>query len=183
MTKALPAALLLGTLAIGVAPASATLPGVNGRIACWSRQSGPPSHWDVLTMNPDGSGQANPGSHPLADLDPVYTPDGREILFISGRDNDESEVFIMNADGSNVRQIINNDSVDDRPFAFHPSGAQVVFQRALPGNNEIFRMNIDGSNQVNLTNNPASDASPIGRPMAAGSPSRATARATPRSTR
>jgi Ca2+-binding RTX toxin-like protein len=163
LAKVLPAAVLLGSVVVvtGASPAQATLPGVNGRIACWSRQVGPTpaGNWDVLTMNPDGSGKANPGSHPLADLDPMYTPDGRQILFVSGRDNDESEVFIMNADGSNVRQIIDNGDIDDRPFTFHPGGVQVAFQRFL-GNNEIFTMNIDGSNQVDISNNPASDASP-----------------------
>ena len=160
--RVLPAVLVLGSVVLDAPPAKATFPGVNGRIACWSRQiaPGPTGHWDVLSVNPDGSDPRNLTNQPLADLDPVYTPNGREILFISGRDQDESEVFIMNHDGTNVRQIIDNGPIDDRPFAFSPDGSRAVFQSNRDGNAEIYRMNADGSNQVRLTNNPANDASP-----------------------
>jgi len=59
LAKVLPAALMLGSLAIGTSPATATLPGVNGKFACWSRQvaPGPTGHWDVLASTPTGAGR------------------------------------------------------------------------------------------------------------------------------
>ena len=36
---------------------------------------------------------------------PVWSPDGKQILFLSNR-NGKWEFFVMDADGSNVRQVL-----------------------------------------------------------------------------
>ena len=48
------------------------------------------------------------------DISPVWSPDGKQIIFFSDRDCD-SEIFIMNADGSGGRQLTYNDGHDMWP--------------------------------------------------------------------
>jgi Tol biopolymer transport system component len=38
---------------------------------------------------------------------PVWSPDGKEILFLSDRDG-KWEFFVINVDGSNLRQVLKN---------------------------------------------------------------------------
>ena len=44
-----------------------------------------------------------------ADLWPVWSPDGQRIAFVSERDNASGEIYVMNADGSAVRRLTDND--------------------------------------------------------------------------
>lgn len=53
-------------------------------------------------MNADGSGQTNLTRNPAIDGFPVWSPNGRQIAFVSDRDgNGYTEIYVMNADGSN----------------------------------------------------------------------------------
>src|SRR5882724_6848758 len=81
-----------------------------------------------------------------------------KIAFASNRDGD-SEIFTMNADGTNQLQLTNNVSADNTP-AWSPDGKKIAFLSNRDGNGEIYVMNADGSNQTRLTNNFVSDSSP-----------------------
>lgn len=59
-------------------------------------------------MAADGSNQVNLTNNPADDTDPVWSPDGSQIAFVSNRDNGEGGgqfIYVMDADGSNVRQL------------------------------------------------------------------------------
>lgn len=43
---------------------------------------------------------------------PAWSPDGRSIAFVTNRDGD-LEVYLMNADGSNQRNLTRNPGLDD----------------------------------------------------------------------
>ena len=68
---------------------------------------------------------------------------GDLIAFDSGRDGDH-EIFVMNADGTEVRQLTDNDTVDGRP-AWSPDGTRIAFQSDRYGDAEVFVMNADGT--------------------------------------
>jgi len=81
-----------------------------------------------------------------------YSPDGRLIAFWSNRDGNE-DVYVMNADGSNVRRITNHPASDSSP-TWSPSGQQIAFvsDRAGGATPQIYMMNAaDGSNVQRLT--------------------------------
>ncbi len=73
---------------------------------------------------------------------------GNKIAFTSDRDGDE-EIFVMNANGTGVQQLTDNDDGDWNP-AWSPNGNKIAFTSDRYGDWEIFVMNADGSNVVSL---------------------------------
>ena len=93
---------------------------------------------------------------------PTPTPPSLEgkVAFASDRDGD-FEIYVMDADGSNLTQLTDNDFSDRRP-AWSPDGSKIAFDSDRDGDREIFVMNADGSDVTQITANsaPASDRSP-----------------------
>lgn len=113
---------------------------------------------EIWTMNADGSDQLQ-----LTSLDggaPSFTPDGR-IVFHSTPNT--SEIFIADQDGSNKKQLTNNESEDWHPEV-SPDGKEIVFMSDRDGNHEIYVMNIDGSDPKRLTYNEVRDSTPTWSP-------------------
>lgn len=84
-------------------------------------------------------------------LDRDVAPTSGRIAFFSDRDGDE-EIYVMNADGSGVVQLTDNDSNDRHP-AWHPDGTRIGFASNRGNDLEIYDlyvMNADGSNVQQL---------------------------------
>ncbi len=123
---------------------------------------------DIYTINADGSGTPlrltnNSG---IFDGMPAWSPDNAKIVFMSQRDGN-SELYTMNADGTNQTRLTNN-TVDDRLPHWSPDGTQIVFSR-LGGNGfDIWKMNADGTGTATqLTTNNGSNAAPRWSPNGA----------------
>jgi eukaryotic-like serine/threonine-protein kinase len=76
------------------------------------------------------------------------TPDGRLLLKMVVNDNEH--ISIMEADGSNQRQLTSGASRNYYPV-MSPDGKYIVFVSNRSGNFNIWRMNSDGSNPKQLT--------------------------------
>ena len=97
------------------------------------------------------------------DVDPRWSPDSRQIAFVSHRDGNR-EIYVMGVDGSNPRNLTNNDAVDSSP-AWSPDSRHIAFVSDRDDNEEIYVMGSDGSNPRNLSNNPrSSDVLPAWSP-------------------
>ena len=83
-----------------------------------------------------------------AKVDPVYSPDGERIVFVATHDGDP-ELYIANADGSNVTRLTDNQSVDASP-RWAPDGSHIIFVSDRDGDFTIYRMDPDGSNTRQL---------------------------------
>jgi Tol biopolymer transport system component len=77
--------------------------------------------------------------------DPVYSPNGMKIAFISTHDGDP-EIFVMNVDGSGLKKLTDNTAVD-AASSWSPDGGEIVFTSDRGGSFELYRMNADGSGQ------------------------------------
>jgi TolB protein len=106
----------------------------------------------------------------LAPSDPAsatFPGQNGRIAFQSSRvtqDNPEGdyEIFKMNPDGSDIKQLTSNSSIDSTP-SYSPNGKKITFERSVGGSTdpyaEIYVMNSDGSGTPrNLTKHPAYDA-------------------------
>lgn len=85
-----------------------------------------------------------------------------EIVFESNRDGDY-ELYIMNTDGGNQRQLTFNNADEEYPRV-SPDGQRIAFVSNLDGNPEIYVMNRDGSEQTRLTFDPSEDRLPAWSP-------------------
>ncbi len=111
-------------------PAGATFPGENGKIVFVGNQSGA---WQLYTVNPDGSGMAQITNLPATDFElwlPAFSPDGRQIVFSYGTGsfggNALAELYLVNADGSALKQLTHDGSFDGFP-KWSPDGNSIVF--------------------------------------------------------
>lgn len=115
--------------------------------------------YDIYVFNFDTAETQRMTFHPEAmDVWPQWSPDGSQMLFHSERDGN-SEIYIMNADGTNQRNISNNPALDRVP-RFTADGEQVVFRSERNGDSEIFIMNVNGRNPQPLTDNDLRDMHP-----------------------
>ena len=69
-----------------------------------------------------------------------------KIAFVSSRNGPPGEIYVMNPDGTNQRNITNSPASEARP-AFSPDGKKIAFVRDFKG---IFLMNPDGSGQTQI---------------------------------
>ena len=89
----------------------------------------------------------------------VNSPPFGKIVFVIGQNNN-SEIYSMNADFTNQNQLTNNLTNDSSP-KWSPDGTKILFQSNRDGSfPEIYTMNADGSNPVRLTNNSIVDQYP-----------------------
>jgi Tol biopolymer transport system component len=75
------------------------------------------------------------------DVNPAWSPDGSQLVFASDRDGN-ADIFVMNADGSNQRNLTRSRFPENYP-AWSLNGNWLTFSR-FTVNNEIFIMSVDG---------------------------------------
>jgi Tol biopolymer transport system component len=162
--------LCAGGLVAATTPALAAFPGQNGLIAFDSDRQGNP---DIWTMRPSGRDLRNltKGSE-AADGSANWSPDGRRIAFMSdrvtpdnpdppGKQGPDFEIFVMNPNGSDPRQITLNEFDDEDP-AWSPNGMRIVFQRDLDPvrgkvDYDLFTVAADGTDERRLTDSSGED--------------------------
>jgi Tol biopolymer transport system component len=135
-------------------------------LGSWS----PDGEWivfSVLSGDRQGIHRKNPGGvdevqlTENADSDPIYSPDGKLIAFISTRDSDATEIYVMSDEGQEERNL-SRKSGADFDFAWSPDSKNLVFvsEREGEGVPEIFLISTGGDDPVRLTTNNSQEQSP-----------------------
>ncbi|MDK1020168.1 MAG: M28 family peptidase [Candidatus Hydrogenedentes bacterium] len=127
-------------------------------------------HFDLFETDFKGRHYTNLTKARGYDAEGSYSPDGSKIAFASNRhaytealSEEDAEIFekdlsymmdiyIMDADGSNLKRLTNVKGYDGGPF-FSPNGERIVWRRFAPNGAtaEVYTMNIDGSDQRQIT--------------------------------
>ncbi|MEA3338218.1 MAG: hypothetical protein U9R25_20205 [Chloroflexota bacterium] len=78
--------------------------------------SNDPGNDEIFTIAADGSGETRLTNVAAFDKHPTWSPDGQTIVFYSDRAGDRRQLWVMNADGSQQRNISNNQFNDWDPI-------------------------------------------------------------------
>jgi Tol biopolymer transport system component len=108
----------------------------------------------IFEADPDGS-HLKPLTHAKGyNAEGSYSPDGRQIVFCSNRGSPEDlELYIMDADGSNVRQLTHAPNCYNGGPFFSPDGKRVIFRsdRKKKDHLQLYVINADGTGERDLT--------------------------------
>lgn len=90
----------------------------------------------------------------------AVSPDGRSIAFTAAIRRSDWEIYVINSDGTDLRQLTDNQRVQDIEPAWSPNSRQIAFTSNRDGNQEIYVMNADGRDPRNISQSPARDEAP-----------------------
>lgn len=160
--------------------AEATVSPKGDKIVFTSTRSG---DLELYTMNLDGSDVKQITNELGYDGGAFFSPDGTQLIFRASRPKTpeaikeykdllaqglvqptEMELFICNADGSDLKQLTFLGNANWSPF-FHPSGKKILFssnfeaEKGFPFN--LYLIDIDGKNLERVTHGQTFDAFPV----------------------
>ena len=127
---------------------------------------------EIYMMDADGNNLINLTKHKWWDVKPSWSPDGGKIAFVSFRDggfNTPHHIFVMNADGTERRNLTADTHLKDNwGPTWSPDGRKIAFSsRRLFRNGhrrDIFVITADGKELEQLTDGPRSSWSPVYSP-------------------
>ncbi len=138
---------------------------------------------ELYLMNADGSNQQRLTFDKGYDGGAFFSPDGKQIVYRAHHPKDsvdqklgedllaqelvkptQMDLFIINADGTNKRQITNNGAANFGPF-FTPDGKKIIFSSNVHDikgwNFDLFLIDTDGKNLEQVTFSPGFDGFPM----------------------
>jgi TolB protein len=141
---------------------------------------------DIYTMDADGKNVRRLTNELGYDGGPFWSYDGKQIVYRAHHpktDKDKAEytsllkdnlirptvleIFVMNADGSNKRQVTNNGKANFGPY-FFPDGKRIIFSSNLDDargrNFDLYKINVDGTGLERITFNETFDGFPMFSP-------------------
>ena len=163
--------------------AEATVSPKGDKIVFTSTRSG---DLELYTMNIDGSGVKQLTNQLGYDGGAFFSPDGTKIVFRSSRPTTESEIaeykgflaeglvaptnmelYIINADGTGLRQLTHLGKANWAPF-FLPDGKKIIFSsnHAAPRGYQfnLYTINLDGTGLEQITFDKTFDSFPMFSP-------------------
>lgn len=156
------AAVALAALPGAGKTAPSAFPGTNGLIAFQSFRDG---YAQIYVMTDEPNQPLKAGSQrPSCFALPTWSPNGKQIAFEfnpdrAGRPASNSDVFVMNADGTAPRNLTRRRGFDGDP-AWSRDGRSIVFESQRDGNSEIYRVDARTLRVKRLTKNSVPDEDP-----------------------
>jgi Tol biopolymer transport system component len=141
---------------------------------------------DIYTMDADGKNVRRLTNELGYDGGPFWSYDGKRIVYRANHPKTEKEkadyssllkdnlirpttldIWVMNADGSNKRQVTSNGKANFAPY-FFPDGKRIIFASNMADprgrNFDLYKINIDGTGLEQITFNDTFDGFPMFSP-------------------
>lgn len=115
---------------------------------------------NIFMAAADGRGLISFTSFNEDEYDPVWSPDGQTIAFVSNHTYND-EIWVMAASGGDPRQLTWNEWEWDKHPTWSPDSRQLAFYSNRGGRRQVWVMGSDGSGQRNISNNPYEDWDPV----------------------
>ena len=139
------------------------------RVAFESHRDG---NYEIYVMGADGSAPTNITQHDARDSSPAWSPDGQQIAFVSDRNGDRelykgvynTDIFLMNADGTGVEQLTFEPGNGAGGPAWSPDGSSIAFVSGRDGPSAIFAIELASGDVRLLSNSDLSVVSPAWSP-------------------
>jgi Tol biopolymer transport system component len=110
--------------AVCAGPAFAAFPGHNGEIAV--EASPAPGRLDIGAIALDGTARTIVGMGTRDESSPAWSPDGERLAFARYEGGPDSNLFIVNSDGSGEHRLTTSGGMDESP-SWSPDGRRIVY--------------------------------------------------------
>lgn len=142
---------------------------------------------DIYTMDVDGKNVRRLTNELGYDGGPFWSYDGKQIVYRAHHPKTDAEkadytrllnqnlispsvleIFVMNADGSNKRQVTSNGKANFGPY-FFPDGKRIIFSSNIDAdprsrNFDLYKINVDGTGLERITFSDVFDGFPMFSP-------------------
>jgi TolB protein len=76
---------------------------------------------------------------------PAWSPDGSKIAFATSRDGSDTEIYVADWNGKNMRRLTVSKGVDISPV-WSPTGREIAFTSDRSGSPQLYVMDVEGTN-------------------------------------
>jgi TolB protein len=129
------------------------------RIAYITKGAG---RYTLRVADADGEGGQVPLTSPDPIISPAWSPDGRELAYVSFEDR-KPVVWVQDLQTGARRRVANFKGSNSAP-AWSPDGSQLAVTLSREGGSQLFLINRDGSNPRRVTQSSAIDTEPAFAP-------------------
>ncbi|MDP9299977.1 MAG: hypothetical protein M3P43_03635, partial [Actinomycetota bacterium] len=112
----------------------------DGTELAFTRRMGGRFRYQIFVMGADGGGIQQLTHQPLGAYAPAWSPSGDQIAFISDAGNGPGnglDLFVMDADGSSVRQVSRTTDMNERIAVWSPDGSRLAFEASTTSGDSI----------------------------------------------
>ena len=108
---------------------------------------------------------SNLSNQPGFDNQPLWSPDSKQIAFLSDRDGGDTDIWVMNADGSSPRRLAKNPG-EESMGGWSPDGKKLVYSNRDEVGEALWIIDVESGESTRLTESQAgkSDTSPAWSP-------------------
>ena len=89
-----------------------------------------------------------------------WSPDGKKIVFEDFRNHHDSDISVINTDGSGDINLTNSPDIYEQQPNWSPDGKRIIYVLNQKDRSNIYMMNSDGSSNIQLTNNASVNVNP-----------------------
>ena len=107
---------------------------------------------DIWTVPSAGGAARLLVSHPATESRPLYSPDGKQLAFVSTRTGN-GDIYVLTFDTGDLRRITFDDTFDQLD-AWSRDGRWLYFSstsRDISGMNDLFRVSVDGGTPMQVS--------------------------------